>query len=471
MTFNRVTGEDMQALEAVVGPERISAGESNLNLHSMDQTHHKGYLPEAVLWPGSTEEVSAILRLANERKIPVTPWGAGTSLEGNCCPVAGGIVLNFHEMARIIDLRAEDFQVDVEAGVTYKDMNRTLARSGLFFPPDPGANATIGGMIANNASGIRTIKYGATRDNVLRLTAVLADGRVIHAGSRSPKSSSGYDLVRLITGSEGTLAVVTEATLRLRGIPEGFSAAVAAFDSVRMAAEAVYGIMAYGLTPSALEILDDRAIGYINADNEEPLPEMNTLLIEFTGNNEAGLAEDLDQAREVCEENGCHGFRQGVGRDERNRLWETRHRFGECFIRAHPGLDVLIMDAAVPLSRFPDLVEKAVAVADEHGLESCVSAHAGDGNLHLNVAGDMADSVFFDHLTRAYDEIVGYAISLGGTATGEHGIGIGKRKFMQREHGEGVDVMRAIKHRLDPCGILNPGKVLPEELEGSGEIP
>ncbi|MCF8061275.1 MAG: FAD-binding oxidoreductase [Deltaproteobacteria bacterium] len=471
MAFHRLDENDMRALESIVSPERISAGESNLHLHSMDQTHHKGYLPEAVLWPGSTDEVSAILRLANQRRIPVTPWGAGTSLEGNCCPVAGGIVLDFQEMSRILAIRAEDFQVDVEPGVTYKDMNRTLARSGLFFPPDPGANATIGGMIANNASGIRTIKYGATRDNVLRLTAVLADGRIIRAGSRSPKSSSGYDLARLIIGSEGTLAVVTEATLRLRGIPEGFSAAVATFDSVRRAAEAVYGIMAYGLTPSALEILDDRALRYINREREDPLPEKTTLLIEFTGNNEAGLAEDLGRAREVCEENGCESFRQGVGRDERNRLWETRHRFGECFIRSHPGLDVLIMDAAVPLSRFPDLVERAVDIADEHGLESCVSAHAGDGNLHLNVAGDMSDPAFFHSLTRAYDEIVTFAVSLGGTATGEHGIGIGKRKFMQLEHGEGMEVMRGIKRHLDPNGILNPGKVLPEEVEGSGDIP
>lgn len=470
MSFERITEKDMQALREIVGEDRVSAGESNLHLHSMDQTHHKGYVPEAVVWPSSTEEVSRILKLAVQRRIPVTPWGAGTSLEGNCCPVAGGIVLDFQQMNRILAIRAEDFQVDVEAGVTYKDMNKALARHGLFFPPDPGANATIGGMIANNASGIRTIKYGATRDNVLRITAVLADGRVVHAGSRSPKSSSGYDLVRLITGSEGTLAVVTEASLRLHGIPEGFSAAVATFDSVRRAAEAVYDIMAYGLTPSALEILDERSIRYINLEAEHPLPEKTTLLIEFTGNNEVGLSEDLEQAREVCRENQCTDFHKGVGREERNRLWEIRHQFGECFIQAHPGLDVVVMDAAVPLSRFPDLVERAVAIADQHGLENCVSAHAGDGNLHLNVAGDMNDQAFFNSLTRAYDEIVSFALSVGGTATGEHGIGIGKRKFMNLEHGIGVEIMRQIKHSLDQNGILNPGKVLPE-AGNTGETP
>jgi len=256
MTFRRVGEKDLKDLADIVGASRISTGESNLNLHSMDQTHHRGYLPEVVIWPLSTEEVSRILTLANDRKIPVTPWGAGTSLEGNCCPVEGGIVLDFQEMKRVLAVRAEDFQVDVEAGVTYKDLNRVLATSGLFFPPDPGANATIGGMIANNASGIRTIKYGATRENVMRVKAVLADGKIIHAGSLSRKTSSGYDLVRLLTGSEGTLAIVTEATLKLSGIMENFSAAVGTFQSVRQAAEAVYGIMAYGLTPSALELMD-----------------------------------------------------------------------------------------------------------------------------------------------------------------------------------------------------------------------
>jgi D-lactate dehydrogenase (cytochrome) len=460
-----MTKEDIAALEAIVGADRVSTGASNLHLHSMDQTHHKGYLPEAVVWPRSTEEVSRILCRANERRFPVTPWGAGTSLEGNCCPAAGGLVLDFQEMNRILAVRHEDFQVDVEAGLTYKDMNRTLARSGLFFPPDPGANATIGGMIANNASGIRTIKYGATRDNVLWVKAVLADGRIIHAGSRSHKTSSGYDLVRLLTGSEGTLAVVTEATLRLSGIPEGFSAAVVTFDSVRDAAEAVYGIMAYGLNPSALEILDDRAIRYINQGTDDTLPEKATLLVEFTGNNEAGLEEDLKRAREVCEEHACEAFRQGVGREERNHLWDMRHHFGECFIRTHPGLDVLIMDTAVPLSRFPDLVEKAVTTADAYGLENCISSHAGDGNLHLNIAGDMQDPAFLESLNQAYEEIVSYAISVGGTATGEHGIGMGKRKFMRLEHGASVDVMRGIKRFFDPNGILNPGKVLPDERD------
>jgi D-lactate dehydrogenase (cytochrome) len=264
MSLNPVTEDDLKSLGSFLDADQVSTGEANLNLHSSDQAHHKGYLPDAVVWPNSTEEVSAILKMANERLIPVTPWGAGTSLEGNCCPVAGGIVLDFQRMNKILAIRTEDFQADVEAGVTYKDMNKVLARHGLFYPPDPGANATIGGMVANNASGIRTIKYGSTRDNVLRLLAVLASGEVIHAGTHSHKSSSGYDLVRLLTGSEGTLAVITEVTLRLAGILERFSAGMATFESVKDATDSVYEIMGYGLDPGALEILDADAIRYIN---------------------------------------------------------------------------------------------------------------------------------------------------------------------------------------------------------------
>lgn len=461
MPFNSIKDRDLEYLKSFLEPDQISTGKSNLNLHSADQAHHKGYVPEVVVWPKSTEEVSAIMIMANERKFPITPWGAGSSLEGNCCPVAGGIVLDFQLMNRIIAIREGDFQVDVQAGVTYKDMNKSLARYGLFFPPDPGANATIGGMVANNASGIRTIKYGATKDNVLKLTAVLASGEVIHAGCCAHKSSSGYDLVRLLVGSEGTLAVFTEITLKLSGITEEFSAGVAAFESVKDATHAVYEIMAYGLVPSALELLDADAISYINKDGKLSLAERPTLFVEFTGSNKTGLAEDLKQAEEICTSHNKIDFKKGVGREERNSLWEARHGFGESLMRCHPGFDVLVMDTAVPLSQFSGMVEYATQTAADHGLKACVSSHAGDGNLHLNVIGDMQNEGFRDRLNKAYNDVVSYAISVGGTATGEHGVGIGKRKFMTQEHGLGVDVMRGIKNFFDPNGILNPGKVLP----------
>jgi len=239
MPYNRLSEDDHNFLKTFLDADQISTGESNLALHSADQAYHKGYFPEVVIWPKTTEQVSAILKMADARMIPVTPWGAGTSLEGNCVPAAGGIVVDFQYMNKILEVREKDFQIDVQAGVTYKDMNKVLARHGLFFPPDPGANATIGGMVATNASGIRTIKYGSTKDNVLRLMAVLAGGEIIHAGSHSHKSSSGYDLVRLFTGSEGTLAIITEITIKLSGIPEHFSAGVVAFESVKSATDSV----------------------------------------------------------------------------------------------------------------------------------------------------------------------------------------------------------------------------------------
>ena len=464
MPFNRLTTSDLDHLVSILGTDRVSTGESNLNLHSCDQAHHKGYLPEAVVWPESTEDVIAVMEMANERLIPITPWGAGTSLEGNCVPAAGGIVMDFQLMNRILKVRARDFQVDVQAGVTYKDMNKTLGRHGLFFPPDPGANATIGGMVANNASGIRTIKYGATRDNVLWLKAVLPNGEIIHAGSHASKTSSGYDLVRLLVGSEGTLAVVTEATLKLVGIPEEFSAAVAAFETVSDATDSVFDIMAYGLQPAALELLDAEAIRVITREKALRLVDKPTLFIEFSGSTAASLAEDVKLAEEICRTHHCHSFRSGLGRDDRNNLWEARHGFGEALIRSCSGLDVLIIDTAVPLSRFSEMVDYATKTAAAFDIKACVSSHAGDGNLHLNVVGNMQDRRFVERLNTAYGKIVSFAINVGGTATGEHGVGIGKRKFMRQEHGHGIDVMCGIKKMLDPNGILNPGKLLPEEL-------
>jgi D-lactate dehydrogenase (cytochrome) len=461
MTYNRVTKEDLYFLTNLLGADRVSTGESNLVLHSADQAHHKGYLPEVVVWPDTTGEVSAILEMANDRLIPTTPWGAGTSLEGNCLPVAGGIVVDFQLMNKIVAVRSEDFQVDVQPGVTYKDMNKVLARDGLFFPPDPGANATIGGMVANNASGIRTIKYGSTKDNVLRLEAVLPTGQVMHAGTHSHKSSSGYDLVRLLVGSEGTLALITGITLKLSGIPEEYSAGIATFEKVEDATGSVSEIMAYGLVPAALELLDADAIRYINQDGKITLDEKPTLFLEFTGSNRGSLAEDLKQAEEACRNHQCIDFQPGVGRNERNRLWEARHGFGESLIRGNPGLDVLIIDTACPLSQFSAMVKYATQTAADYGLKACVSSHAGDGNLHLNIVGKMQDKKFVERLNRAYDQIVSFAISKGGTATGEHGVGIGKRKFMKQEHGFGIEIMRSIKKCFDPKGILNPGKIFP----------
>ncbi len=462
MGFNHIQAGDLESLSSLVGTDGVSTGESILDLHSRDESYHKGYRPDVVVWPKSTGDVAAILKLANERMIPVTPWGSGTSLEGNPLPVEGGIILDFERMDQILAIRADDFQVDVQPGVKYKDMNRVLARQGLFFAPDPGANATIGGMVANNASGVRTVKYGSTRDNVLRLMVVLPTGEVFHAGSLSHKTSSGYDIVRLLVGSEGTLGIITEITLRLSGIPEKFSAAVVTFGSVKNATDAVYEIMGSGLTPAALELLDAETVGAINRDGKVKLAEKPTLFLEFTGSSDVSLEEDLRLAEEICEGHGAAGFESGVGREERNRLWEVRHAAYESVQRCNPGFDILIVDTAVPLSKYSSMVDEARKILASYHLKAYALGHAGDGNIHLNIVGHMEDQEFAERLSRANEEIVSYAISLGGTATGEHGVGIGKKRFMVQEHGEGVEVMRRIKNLLDPNGILNPGKILPQ---------
>ena len=463
MGYNRMTEEDLAFLRSLLGPDRVSTGASVLDLHGQDESYHEGCRPEVVAWPTRTGDVVAILRHANNRMIPVTPWGAGTSLEGNPLPSRGGIVLDFEQMDQIVGIRAEDFQVDVQPGVKYKDMNKVLARHGLFFAPDPGPNAMIGGMVANNASGVRTIKYGSTRDNVLRLTVVLPTGKVIRVGSFSTKSSSGYDLVRLIVGSEGTLGVMTEITLKLDGIPSRFSAAVVTFESVQKATDSVYEIMGSGLIPAALELLDTETVVAINGDGRVRLAEKPTLFLEFTGSTDICLSEDLALTREICESNGALSFESGVGREERNRLWEVRHEAAESIKRANPGLDVLIVDTAVSLSKYSTMVEQAKKIADAYQVKSYIFGHAGDGNLHMNLIGNMRDSSCVERINKANEEIVAYAISVGGTATGEHGIGIGKRKFMRQEHGDAVDLMRSIKNLFDPKGILNPGKLLPDE--------
>ena len=460
MDYRKFTEEDFSFLVDLVGKERASRGESNLNIHSHDESFHSGYFPDVVVWPKTTEEVSRILSYANERKIPVTPWGVGTSLEGNPLPMFGGIVLDFERMNEILSVRAEDFQVDVQAGVRYQDLNKALRWNGLFFAPDPGANATIGGMIGNNASGVRTVKYGGTRDNVAKLTVVLADGRVIRPGNFAQKSSSGYDLVHLIIGSEGTLGIVTEATLRLVGIPDQFSAAVATFPTIKSATQAVYDIMAAGLGPAALELLDVSTVKVINKQADSDLKEAPTLFLEFTGTSDLALAEDVKFAESICEDNGGTGFQSGVGPEERNRLWEKRHLAYEYIKQSNPGLDFMILDTAVPLSKYPEMVDFAVKTIETYDIKGYAFGHAGDGNLHLVIAGDFSDAAFCEKRDKANYEIVSHAISLGGTATGEHGIGIGKKKFMSLEHGESLELMKQIKAVMDPNGILNPGKMV-----------
>jgi D-lactate dehydrogenase (cytochrome) len=447
---------DINPLKSILDERRVSTGESVRSLHSHDESYHAPVLPDVVVWPQTTEEVARLVRFAYEKKMPVTPWGAGTSLEGNPIPVRGGMVIDFQEMNRILAIKREDFQVDVQAGVIYKELNKVLSHDGLFFPPDPGAAATIGGMIGNNASGIRTVKYGATKDYIMRITVVMPGGEVVHLGNRARKSSSGYNLLALFVGSEGTLGLVTEATLRLVGLPANFMAVRAAFSEVIQATRTVSQIMTSGLSPSALEFLDGNVVQVLNQDRNIALEELPMLLMEFHGYSEAGLAEEMAFVEEICRENGAVYLDRGLGQTERTRLWEIRHLTLESIKRSHSGLLPLIMDVAVPLSHYSDMV--SAIKAEVKGLRAYVFGHAGDGNVHVVVMDDPHDRDRWAKVEAANRQIVMKALDFEGTCTGEHGIGIGKCAFLRQEHGEALKLMQAFKAYWDPEGLMNPGK-------------
>lgn len=459
MKYGKVTNKVLEFIRSIVGPERVSIGESTLDLHSKDESFHQKRKPDVVAWPLSAEEISQILKLASEKRIPVTPWGAGTSLEGNPIPLEGGIVLNLQQMNHVLELRTEDLQVRVEAGVIYKELNQYLSRYGLFFPPDPGASATIGGMVGNNASGIRTIKYGATKDFVLNMVIVLPSGEVIRVGTNAIKSSSGYDLCRLFIGSEGTLGVTTEVTLRLVGLPAEFMAAVVHFNSIREATDTVIQVMRSGLSPAALEFLDTLTVQAVNQFKKLSLEERPTLFIEFHGASAAGLKEELEVVKEICEENRSLRFDSGIGREERNRLWEARYGVRESIKVNNPGLYPLVIDTAVPISKYSDMVEWGQRIVEKQGLKGYAFGHAGSGNLHIEILGIPEEKAQWQKVREAEGKIVHFALECGGTATGEHGIGIGKKKFMEKEHGESLTLMKQIKKLIDPHGIMNPGKI------------
>ena len=453
------TGEQKETLSSFVEKGRFSTGESHRDLHLRDISSHVGVLPAGVIWPVTTEEVSNILKWTYANDIPVTPWGAGTSTEGNPVPTAGGLVVDLTQMNRVLDIRPGDLQADVQPGVLRRELNRQTGRHGLFFPPDPGADATIGGMIANNASGVRTIKYGATKDYIMKMTVVLPDGEVLTVGCKAAKSSSGYDLTRLFVGSEGTLGIVTEATVRLAGIPVHHLAATITFHKLDDASKAVAMIIGAGLEPAALELLSPRLIALMNRVNKLGLEEVPSLFCEFHGISKSVLQETADLAREICENCGGFGFRFGVEEHERDELWRARHDAWETIHLAHPGKETLIVDAAIPISRYPEMVVYAQKLVDEREAIGYVFGHAGDGNLHVVMEGDPKDEKEWPALEEINSLIVQRALEVGGTCTGEHGVGIGKRKFMAMEHGRSLELMKRIKDLIDPKGLMNPGKI------------
>ncbi len=443
----------------------MSDGDSERDLHAADLSFHPPHRPDLVVYPTSTGEVSAVLSLAHERRVPVTPFGAGTSLEGHVIPVAGGISLDLSRMNRIVELAPADLLARVEPGVTRLALQRAAAEHGLFFPVDPGADATLGGMAATNAAGTTTVRYGKMRANVLALEAVLPGGRVVRTGSRAPKTSAGYDLTSLLVGSEGTLAVITELTLRLQGIPEHAVALRIGFPDVESACRTAATLVAAGAGITRLELLDPWIVAAVNAYSGSAYPVGPCLFVEATG-TEAGVAGDLELVRAVAADEGALDVVYEHDATARARLWKARHDVAHAAAAAVPGSRERVTDVCVPVSELAEAVSFARREIDRLALRAGIVGHAGDGNVHVSIHLDAADA---DEVARSEELVHGVvadALARGGTSTGEHGVGLGKVGALQREHGDLIELLRGIKVLFDPHGILNPGKVLPPDRPG-----
>ncbi|MCX7931914.1 MAG: FAD-binding protein [Rhodovarius sp.] len=455
-------------VDAVIAAARAFLGERITTHQALREQHARGEdttpptLPDAVAFVESTDEVSRLLALCHAHGVPVTPFGAGTSLEGHVNPVRGGISLDLSRMNRILEVSAADMDCLVEPGVTRQQLNLHLRDAGLFFPVDPGSHCTIGGMCATRASGTNAVRYGTIRENVLGLQVVLADGRVISTGSRARKAANGYDLTHLMIGSEGTLGVITRIRLRLHGIPEAISAAVCQFDSLAAAVETVITVLQTGLPIARIELLDEvqmaACIAYSRLAGLRPLP---TLFLEFHG-SEAGVAEQAKAAEEIALAAGGSGFAWAREAEARQRLWQARHDAYWAALALKPGARGIATDVCVPISRLAEALLGAKQDIAESGLIAPIVGHVGDGNFHTVILIEDDDPARLAAAWELDRRIVRRALALGGTCSGEHGIGLGKREFLAAEHGaEALAVMQSLKAALDPRGILNPGKIFP----------
>ena len=445
-------------LKAMFG-DRCSTGTALREQHGRGEAYPEGAPPDAVVWPENTGEVSATLRLCHAHGVPVIPFGAGTSLEGHVSAPYGGISLDMSKMNRVLQVHAEDLDVVVQPGISREDLNAWLRDTGLFFPIDPGANASIGGMISTRATGTTTVLYGSIEKNILALEVVLADGRVIRCGSRARKSSAGYDLVRLFSGAEGTLGVITEATLRLHGRPEMVGSGIVAFPSLKDAVTTVTELVQFGAPLARIEFLDEVQVAACNKFSNLALAESPTLFIEFNG-TEASVTEQFERAAEIVAGNGGGELHWAFDEQKRAQLWKARHSAYFAARALRPGTDCLVADVCVPVSALVECVAAARAAIDVAGLTAPILGHVGDGNYHVLFLIDPDDAAEGEAAKRVYDGMIEHAHRLQGSCTGEHGIGLGKRKQLIAEFGEDVvDLMREIKRAMDPKGILNPGKI------------
>lgn len=461
--------ESVRELKSLLD-RRTTTAESVREHHSHGESYHPPALPDVVCFPHSTEEVSQILKISAKHQVPVIPFGAGTSMEAQVNAIYGGITIDMREMNRVLRISPEDLQVTVEAGVSRKQLIQALANTGFTFFIDPGADATLGGMVSTRASGTTAVRYGTMRENVMALNVVLADGRVIHTGSRARKSAAGYDLTHLFVGAEGTLGVITEVTLRLHPLPEAVAAASCTFPTIRDAVETAIATIQLGVAVARIELMDEAQIEACNRYSKTHYPVAPILFFEFHGDSIRAVNEQAETIRKIAEEHRGRGFQWFTTPEEREILWQMRHNTYFATLAIRPGAKLFTTDICVPISRLADcIVESKQDVADAP-FPTTVVGHVGDGNFHMAFILDPNNPAEHAEALRFEEKIIRRALAMGGTSTGEHGIGAGRLNFLSVEHGPGLDVMRAIKHALDPDNRMNPGKMVePKSLFGASD--
>jgi D-lactate dehydrogenase (cytochrome) len=450
----------LQELQKLLG-ERLSMSNSVREQHGRDESFHASAPPEAVAFVECNEEVAEIVRICVQYQKPIIPFGTGTSLEGHVAALHGGVCLDVSGMNQVLEVNENDLDCRVQAGVTRKQLNQHLRNSGLFFPIDPGADASLGGMTATRASGTNAVRYGTMRENVLGLTVVTADGRIIRTGTRARKSSAGYDLTRLFVGSEGTLGIITEIQLRLYGVPEAISAAVCSFETMEGAVNTTISTIQMGIPVARIELLDEVQVDAINRYADFDYALKPTLFFEFHG-TEAWVQEQAEMVKEISTEEGGSDFQWSTREQEKQKLWEARHNAYYAALAMRPGSKGWATDVCVPISRLADCILETRSDIEESKLTVPLVGHVGDGNFHLLFLIDPENE---EEELKLYqplnDRLVERALRMGGTCTGEHGIGSGKIKYMEAEHGDSLDLMRQIKQAFDPDNLMNPGKMLP----------
>jgi len=449
----------LSALQSRFG-DRVSTSQAMREHHGRDESSYDPMLPDAVVFAQTIDDVAAAVQLCNQHRFPVIAYGTGTSLEGHILAVQGGLSIDLSQMNQVVALNAEDLTVNVQPGVTRKQLNAEIKDTGLFFPIDPGADASIGGMAATRASGTNAVRYGTMRENVLALTVVTADGKVIKTGTRAKKSSAGYDLTRLFVGSEGTLGIIVEITLKLYPQPEAISAAVCSFSSIERAVNTVIQTIQMGVPVARVEFLDETSVRALNAHDKLSLPEKPLLLFEFHG-SEHSVKEQAELVQQIANEHGATGFEWATRPEDRSRLWQARHNAYFALLQLRAGSRAISTDCCVPISRLSECLLETKADLEREGVIHGIIGHVGDGNFHVQMIIDPNDPTDIARAEGVNERMVTRAIAMQGTCTGEHGIGLHKIDFLVQESGEEtVDVMRTIKHALDPHNIFNPGKVL-----------